>query len=158
MHRTLRETAKVDKPKPDAGEPQPAPADSGGREAADAKPFLDQIMKKAKPGLKALIGNAYRVSRQGGRVMFYLDKRHANLIPMIKSPQNYKILEDLSAEHFGRPFDIHFMIGNDPSIAQAQKRDQDALEIVKSNPVVKFVLENFNGTIVNNTILDEKKE
>ena len=148
--------SQVTEPARGGGENKPVPVAASG--SGDGKPFLEHIMRKAKPGLKALIGNAYRVRQEVGSVTFFMDKRHANLIPMIRSPQNYKILEDLSAEHFGRPYNINFTIGNDPAIAQAQKRDQDALEIVKSNPTVQFVLEHFNGTIVNCQILDNTKE
>lgn len=116
------------------------------------------MKSKAKPGLAALVGNAYRVRRNGPAVVIFLDKQHANLIPMLKMPQNFQLLAELAEDFFGENLNINYSIGHDPRLLKQIKREEEALEIVKSNAAVKFVLEQFNGTIVNCQILNKPKE
>jgi len=130
--------------------------DSG--ESVDAMGFIDFIRRNGKPGLVALIGNAFACRRRGRVVTFHLDKSNANLIMLLKSPQNIKALEDLSEGHFGKSFDIQFAIGSDPKLIQQQKREDQALEIVQSNPVVRYVMDQFKGTILSCRILDGPEE
>ena len=120
--------------------------------------FVDFIRKNGKPGLVALIGNAYACRRRARVVTFHLDKSHANLILLLKAPQNIKALEELSEGHFGKGFDIQFAIGKDPNLARQQKREDEAMEIVQSNPVVRDVMDRFRGTILSCRILDAKEE
>jgi len=91
-------------------------------------------------------------------VTLHFDKRHANLIPMLKSPKNLEELGKLTEDHFGNHLDVQFSIGNDPGLAAQQKREDEALEIVKSNPVVKFVVDHFNGKIMNCKIIESSEE
>ena len=77
---------------------------------------------------------------------------------MLKAPQNLEALGELSGEHFGKTLDIQFSVGKDPRLLAQQKREEEALEIVKSNPVVRFVVDQFDGTILNCRILETGEE
>ena len=82
-----------------------------------------------------------------------IDRSHANLIPMLKTAGNYKLIKEMAGRCFGQIHDVHFMVGSDPELQKQLKREENALEVVKSNPKVKFIMEHLNGSIINCKLL-----
>lgn len=134
------------------------PSVAGKGVTHDADAFFQFSKREGKPALAALIGNIFHIKEENGQLTFYFDRRSANLIPMIKSIQNIPILERLAERHFGERFELNFAIGNDPKIRMRKEKESRALEEVKANPKVQFILEQFGGTIVKCQILDDDKQ
>ncbi len=135
------------------GEPSPAEG-----KQADADTFKDFLNNHAKPGLLSFLHNAFHIKIESRQANFFFDRSHANLIPMIKNPTNMSHLSDLGKAHFGFEVDFHFTVGNAPAIAAERRRQQDALDTVKANPAIKFLLDTYGGKIMNCEILEAKKE
>jgi len=133
-----------------------APEESGAEPPAQA--FLEHVRKAAKPMLAAMVGNAFHAKRDGVHLSIFFDRGHANLIPMLKSTPHFKSLQDLAEVFFAKKVELAFAIGNDPKLKQQQKREAEILEIVKSDPKVKFVLDRFKGSIVSCQELDQPQE
>ena len=127
-----------------------------GRSQGDVAEFIHYLKENGKPAMAALLGNAYRWGIEGEEVVFFLDHAHANLIPMLNMPRNSAQLNESLAEFFGKPKMPHFRIGHDPVQEGERKREADALAKVKANAKVKFVLEKFNGTIMQCQILEKE--
>ncbi len=108
--------------------------------------------------MAALIGNAFRLKQDRGSFTFLFDRSHANLIPMLKSLQNFKLLEELCSRYFEKKCDLNFVVGADPAIRQRKELAQKALAQAKANPKVQFILEQFNGTIVKCEPLTQSKQ
>ena len=104
-----------------------------------------------------MIGNAYRIRGDGGDLTFFFDKGSANLIPMVKSVQNFKSLQESTDAYFGRKYRIHFRIGNDPEIKKQREKEVEAMDEVKAHPSVQFILERFKGSIVRCTPISPKE-
>jgi len=130
------------------------PGKSSGQ-SRDAGEFFDFAKREGKPALAALIGNIFHIREDKNQLTFYFDRRNANLIPMIQSVQNLTILETLAERHFGKRFDLNFAIGNDPKVRKRKEKESKALDEVKANPKVQFLLDEFGGTIVKCQILDD---
>lgn len=128
-----------------------------GRDPGDVADFIKHLKSNGKPALAALIGNAYRWQISELDVAFFLDHSHANLIPMLKMPRNQEQLDTVLTDYFGKKFEIGFRIGKDPKAQSARQKEAQALKDVKANPKVKFVLEKFNGTIMQCQILEKEQ-
>lgn len=103
------------------------------------------------------MGNAYRWQISGGDVEFYFDHSHSNLIPMLSMPRNnQQLLEGLEG-FLSKKATPYFRVGTDKRQEDMRRQDAQALELVKANPKVKFVLERFNGTIMQCQILDKEQ-
>jgi len=149
----------------DAGDSPPGPRalpplDEVDIEAADPKgaDLLEHIKSEGRAGLVSFMNNAFHTKISGGQVTFYFDRSHANLIPMVRNPKYLSHLDELAKSFLGSESQIHFAVGNDPKIAARRRRQEEALEKVKANPVVKFIMEEFNSKIINCEILGEEKE
>jgi len=118
--------------------------------------FINFLKGNGKPAIAAIVGNAYRWEFEGQDVVFFLDHSHANLIPMLNMPRNNAQLNESLAEFFGQARTPHFRIGHDPVQEDERKKEADALARVKANAKVKFVLEKFNGTIMQCQILEKE--
>ncbi len=108
--------------------------------------------------MAALIGNAFHLKQEEGSVAFYFDKTRANLIPMLKSGSNFQALEALVTEFFGQAHQIHFSIGNDPKLAEQRERETQAMRDVQDDPKIRFILDQFKGTIVHCQILEREED
>lgn len=104
------------------------------------------------------MGNAFHIKRQEGELSFFFDKTRANLIPMLKSVQSFRDLADLVARFFGAPHPIHFLVGNDPKLLKQRELEARALRDVQDDPKIRFILDQFKGTIVHCQILEREKE
>ena len=133
---------------------KPAPASSD----ADERAFFEHVKTKGKPALAALIRNAFRLERNGAQLTFYMDKSVANLIPMLRNKIHFNALQAMVKDFFALPLEIHFKVGSDPKLKQQIKREEEALEIVKSNDAVRFIMERFEGSIINCGPLKPTKE
>ncbi|CAM2067978.1 hypothetical protein SCOR_21535 [Sulfidibacter corallicola] len=119
------------------------------------KGFLDFIRRENHIALAALLGNAFFLKQDGQSLTFFFDASRANLIPMVRSGQNGKVIEDAAKKFFRGNVDLNFSIGRDPNIRAAKDREKRALEDVQANPIVKYLMEQFNGTIINCKILED---
>lgn len=139
---------------PPAGRPH-APSIAGGR---DAKGFLDYVKKEGKPGLVSFVGNAFQARMDHGALTVFFDESHANLIPMIKSAGHQGQLAELGAAYFNQRPQIHFAVGKDPKVVARNAEEEKAMEIVNDHPAIKFLLDTFNGRIVNCQVMGDDKE
>ena len=105
-----------------------------------------------------MLGNAFHVRHEAGNLTYYFDQSHANLIPMLKTADHYRMLRELATKYFHDSGDIHFAVGRDPRVKQQQDREAQAMEAVMANPKIQFILDQFKGTIINCQILDDPKE
>lgn len=90
--------------------------------------------------------------------MLLFDRSHANLIPMLRGGQNAKLMDEHVTRCFGKSYELIYSVGNDPTIRARRDLEARALEEVKANPKVQFILEEFGGTIVKCEVLNESKE
>ncbi len=118
-------------------------------------PLLEYIRREQQPAVAALMGNAFFMKRDGDNITFYFDRSHANLIPMIRSANNQRVLQDAADKFFRGKFTLNFSIGNDPGVKAAKEREANMLATVKDNPIVKQLMEQYRGTIINCKILDK---
>ena len=126
-------TAEVE----EAADPQkPLPSDED---------FFKYVKAKVRPSLAALVGNAFHYKLAGRTVTLFFDKGRANIIPMIRDPQHFKTLRECFDQFLHGVDDVQFSVSVDPEIQNQIKREEEALEIVKSNPRVKYVLNRFEG-------------
>lgn len=131
------------------------PSTSDGR---DARAFLEYVSKEGKPGLISFMNNAFNARSDGDTVTFFFDRRHSNLIPMLKNPNQSGQLRELAQAFYKRHMEFHFMVGDDPSVVAAKKAQETALATAKDNPVVKWILSNFKSRIVNVQIMNDQTE
>jgi len=123
-------------------------------ELREVEDFVAFLKSDNKPALAALIGNAYKWEVTPADVAFFFDHTHANLISMLKMPRNNDQLEAAIGQFLGKNKMIGFRIGTDPLQVKERRRDAQALSEVKANSKVKFVLDKFNGTIMQCQILE----
>lgn len=146
-------------PKPvhvSSGPPQAKPPSiNSGR---DARAFLDYVCKEGKPGLISFMNNCYNARSEGDDVTFFFDRRHANLIPMLKNPGQSAQLRELAQAFYKRHMHFHYFVGDDPEVVAAKKAQEVALTTAKANPVVKWLLDNFKSRIVNVEIMSDQTE
>ena len=133
------------------------PALSPSGKVFDTEVLFEFIKSEGQPALAALVANAFRLKIEGSRLTLYFDRSHANLIPMLRG-QNAKAMEDMVTRCFGGAYDLNYSIGNDPVIRARRDLETRALEEVKANPKVQFILDAFGGSIVKCEILDDNKE
>lgn len=116
---------------------------------------MEYVKREGKRALAALLHNVFAVKQESGYLNFYVDHSHANLIPMMRSPQNLPILEQLARQFFGGKPDINFSVAGDPKVRQEKELEANALAVVQADPKVKYIMENLDGTIVNCKVLDQ---
>jgi len=116
------------------------------------------MRKEGKPGLVSFVGNAYQARMERGALTLFFDESHANLIPMIKSAGHLGQLSELASDYFNQRPEIHFAVGKDPEVVAANAAEEEALANAANHPTIKYLLETFNGKILNCQPMGEEKE
>ena len=120
--------------------------------------FVALLKTQKNPALAALIGNSFHLSKQDDHFAIYLDRQHENLIPLIRSPRNKTKLAQALQSFFEVSLPVRYYIGEDPNFVKASQADAALKAKVKAHPIVKYLLDQFNGTIISCQVENRKKK
>lgn len=124
----------------------------------DKQAFMAKVMQKKLPPLSALINNTFHIGCDGKVVSMYFDVNHANLITLMKTPRNKELLGELIREFYGPNMTLRYYITENPDHTKASEADAALKAKVSSHPIVKHILDHYNGSIISCQVMQKQNK
>jgi hypothetical protein len=118
---------------------------------------MAKLLTMNKPALSALLNNAFHIGRRDNDALFYFDPNHANLIPMLRTTNNRQTLAIVLREFYGPEVQFRVMVTKNPGFTKASEADIVLKRKVQAHPIVKHIMEQYNGSIISCQVIQKQK-